>query len=53
VRIRFRGREIGNVEVGRKQLERFAKNLADVSTVEQAPSFEGPTMLMVLAPSKK
>jgi translation initiation factor IF-3 len=53
VRIRFRGREIGNVDIGRKQLERFAKNLADVSVVEQAPTFEGPTMLMVLAPTKK
>src|SRR5512139_480245 len=27
VRIRFRGREIGNVDIGRKQLDRIAKNL--------------------------
>ena len=53
IRIRFRGREIGNVDIARKHLERFAKNLADVSLVEQEPTFEGPTMLMVLAPSKK
>ncbi len=50
VRIRFRGREIGNVDIGRKQLERFARDLADVSVIEQAASFEGPTILMVLAP---
>jgi translation initiation factor IF-3 len=52
VRIRFRGREIGNVDIGRKQLERFARDLADVSVVEQAASFEGPTILMVLAPGR-
>lgn len=52
VRIRFRGREIGNVDIGRKLLERFAKDLADASVIEQAASFEGPTILMVLAPSR-
>ena len=52
VRIRFRGREIGNVDIGRKQLERFARDLADVSVIEQAASFEGPTILMVLAPGR-
>ena len=52
VRIRFRGREIGNADIGRKQLERFARDLADVSVIEQAASFEGPTILVVLAPSR-
>ncbi len=53
VRIRFRGREIGNTDIAKRHLERFATNLADVSTVEQEPTFEGPTMLMVLAPGRK
>lgn len=50
VRIRFRGREITHPEVANKQLTRIAEELSDISTVEQAPSFEGPTILMVLAP---
>ncbi|MGD8463867.1 MAG: translation initiation factor IF-3 [Anaerolineae bacterium] len=50
VRIRFRGREITHLDVARRQLDRFANELADVSVVEQRPGFEGRTMLMILAP---
>lgn len=50
VRVRFRGREITYPEVAMKQLERMAEQLTDVATVEQQPGFEGPTILMVLAP---
>jgi translation initiation factor IF-3 len=53
VRIRFRGREIGNQDIGRRQLERFAKDLTDVSVIDQEASMEGPTMLMILAPKGK
>jgi translation initiation factor IF-3 len=51
VRIRFRGREITHPEVARKQLDRIAEDLADVSTIEQQPGFEGRTILMILAPN--
>jgi translation initiation factor IF-3 len=50
VRIRFRGREITHLDVARRQLDRFANELADVSVIEQRPGFEGRTMLMILAP---
>jgi translation initiation factor IF-3 len=50
VRIRFRGREIAYPEMAMKQMERVSADLADACTVEQQPSFEGPTILMVLAP---
>ena len=50
VRIRFRGREITHPEVARAQLDRIAEDLADVSTIEQQPGFEGRTILMILAP---
>ena len=50
VRIRFRGREITHPEVARKQLDRIAEELADVSSIEQHPGFEGRTILMILAP---
>jgi translation initiation factor IF-3 len=52
VRLRFRGREITHPEVARDLLQRFAEELADVSTVEQTPGFEGRTLLMILAPNK-
>ncbi|HSR33560.1 MAG TPA: translation initiation factor IF-3, partial [Anaerolineae bacterium] len=47
VRMRFRGREIYNLDVARKQFDHFTKELADVGTIEQRPSFEGRTMLMI------
>jgi translation initiation factor IF-3 len=51
VRIRFRGREITHPEVARAQLDRIAGELSDIGNVEQAPSFEGRTILMIVAPS--
>jgi translation initiation factor IF-3 len=50
VRMRFRGREIYNLDVAKKQFDNFADQLADVGTIEQRPSFEGRTMLMIIAP---
>jgi translation initiation factor IF-3 len=53
VRMRFRGREIYNLDVAKKQFDYFIKELEDVATVEQRPSFEGRTMLMIMAPGTK
>jgi translation initiation factor IF-3 len=53
VRIRFRGREIHYPEIALEDLREIAEELGDVSTIEHAPSREGRTMLMVLAPSKQ
>ncbi len=52
VRIRFRGREIHYPEIALEDLKEIAEELDDVSVIEHAPSREGRTMLMVLAPSK-
>jgi translation initiation factor IF-3 len=51
--IRFRGREITYPEIALEDLREIAQDLADVSTVEQAPSIEGRTMFMMLAPMAK
>lgn len=51
VRLRFRGREIAHPEVAREILERVANEVSDVASVESMPSFEGRTMIMVLAPA--
>lgn len=51
VRIRFRGRERDYPELAREDLQEIADELQDIAVVEQAPSFEGRTLLMVLAPN--
>ena len=50
VRIRFRGREITYPDIGRKQLNDICQELSDVGEIEQRPTMDGRTMLMVLAP---
>jgi translation initiation factor IF-3 len=52
VRIRFRGREIHYPEIALEDLREIAEELNDIAVIEHAPSREGRTMLMVLAPSK-
>lgn len=52
VRIRFRGREIDYVDLALNDLKRVAEELADISTIEQAPMMEGRSVVMVLAPAK-
>ena len=50
VLILFRGREITHPEIGRDILHGIAEDLSDVGQIEQRPSMEGRTMLMVLGP---
>jgi len=52
VRVRFRGREIHYPEIALEDLKEIAEELDDVAVIEHAPSREGRTMLMVLAPAK-
>ena len=51
VRIRFRGRERDYPEIALQDLKEIAAELQDVSIIEQAPAYEGRTLLMVLAPN--
>ena len=53
VRVQFRGREAHYPEIALKMLEGIAEELSDVGVVEQRPSREGYSMLMVIAPSKE
>ncbi len=50
VTVRFRGREITLADQGREMLARIATDLSDIAVIEQAPKFEGRTIMMVLAP---
>jgi translation initiation factor IF-3 len=53
VTIRFRGREMSHPELGMQLLQRMQADLADYSSIEQYPKFEGRQIVMVLGPKKK
>jgi translation initiation factor IF-3 len=50
VTVIFRGREITLHELGQSVLARIAEETEDIAIIEQAPKFEGRTIVMVLAP---
>jgi translation initiation factor IF-3 len=49
----FRGRQMAHPELGREVLDRVVEELGDVAKVEAAPSMEGRSMTMVMAPTGK
>ena len=51
--MRFRGRLITRLEVGKKVMKNFIEQMSDIATVEKAPALEGNTMSSVLTPKKK
>ncbi|MCX5689818.1 MAG: translation initiation factor IF-3 [Planctomycetota bacterium] len=50
VTLMFRGRQIAHPELGRQVVDRVAQELIDLSKIESAPSMEGKSMTMILAP---
>lgn len=50
VTLMFRGRQIAHPELGRAVVERVGQELADLAKVESAPTMEGKSMTMILAP---
>ena len=46
--LRFRGRELNNVESGEEILNKFIESLSDIATVEKKPFLEGKTMFIIL-----
>jgi len=53
VDMRFRGRLITRLEVGKKIMNSFIEEISDIANVEKRPNLEGNTMSTVLAPKKK
>ena len=51
--MRFRGRLITRLVVGKKVMKNFIEQMSDIATVEKAPALEGNTMSSVLTPKKK
>ena len=52
ITLRFRGREITLPEVARQEMDEISSSLSDIGHVEVAPSMEGRTMLMIIAPGE-
>jgi translation initiation factor IF-3 len=48
--VQFRGREIAHTDLGRRLLERLAKDLAEIGQVEGGIRMEGRMALMILSP---
>lgn len=53
VTLRYRGREMAHLDLGRDLLERIKADLEPYGTVEQFPKMEGRQMIMVIGPKKK
>ena len=51
--IRFKGREMAHIELGKDVLLRFAEALNTVAEIEQKPVLEGRNMTMILMPKKE
>ncbi|MBI5806186.1 translation initiation factor IF-3 [candidate division TA06 bacterium] len=50
VSMRFRGREMAHIDIGRRVIDRFMLEIADVAVIEQQPKLEGNTMVALLSP---
>lgn len=51
--MRFRGRLITRVEVGKKTMNQFLEETKDLGSAEKRPKLEGNTMSVVISPVKK
>jgi len=52
ITLRFRGREMAHLELGRALLERVAEDTTEVGKVDMIPKMEGRQMVMMISPVK-
>jgi translation initiation factor IF-3 len=52
VTVRFRGREMAHMELGKELLLRVEEDLKEIATVDQYPQSMGRQMTMLLVPKK-
>ena len=50
VSLRFRGREIGHVEIGYDIMNKFAEACSEFARVDSKPKLEGRSIVMILSP---
>ena len=48
--LRFKGREMAHIELGRALMDRLLKDMELLVQVEQSPNMEGKQMIMIVAP---
>ncbi len=53
ITVRFRGREMAHMELGRDLLKRVEQDLSEIATVDQYPQSQGRQMTMLMVPKKK
>ena len=51
--VKFRGREMSHLDIGRDLLARFEEAVSDAGTVEKRQSLEGRFMSMIISPIKQ
>lgn len=50
--VKFRGREMSHMEIGREILERFVARVSEYGSVDKKPALEGRFMSMIILPVK-
>lgn len=50
--VKFRGREMSHMEIGRDLLDKFAQSVAEIGTIDKKPAVEGRFMSMIIVPVK-
>lgn len=53
ITLRFRGREMVHLDLGRQLLERIAEDIKEVGRIENMPKMEGRQMIMMIGPGPK
>lgn len=52
VTVRFKGRQLAHIDIGKEVIMKFASRLEDIAKMEQEPKMEGRNMSLLLAPIK-
>ena len=53
ITIRFRGREMAHVDLGRERMKRVMEEVKELGEAESYPKMEGRQMFMMLSPLKR
>ncbi len=51
--VRFKGRQMSHLDIGRGLLTRFTEACVDIANIDKAPLLEGRSLIMFLAPIKQ
>lgn len=51
--MKFRGREMSHMAIGKEIIERFGNSCADVGTIDKKPVLDGRYMSMMIAPAQQ